>query len=63
MELMLHAAKVGADSVLIVPPFYIKKVPLEGLVRYYSALLDAARIPVLLYHIPAPAAYPSPRSW
>jgi 4-hydroxy-tetrahydrodipicolinate synthase len=58
MELMLHAAKVGADSVLIVPPFYIKKVPLEGLVRYYSALLDAARIPVLLYHIPAASGIP-----
>jgi len=58
MELMLHAGKVGADSVLIVPPFYIKKVPLEGLVRYYSALLDAARIPVFLYHIPAASGIP-----
>ena len=58
MELMLHAGKVGADSVLIVPPFYFKKVPLEGLVKYYSALLDAARIPVLLYHIPGASGIP-----
>lgn len=58
MELMLHAGKVGADSVLIVPPFYIKKVPLEGLVRYYSALLEAARVPVFLYHIPAASGIP-----
>jgi len=58
MELMLHAAKVGADSVLIVPPFYFKKVPLEGLVRYYSALLEAARIPVFLYHIPGFSGIP-----
>jgi 4-hydroxy-tetrahydrodipicolinate synthase len=58
MELMLHAAKVGADSVLIVPPFYIKKVPLEGLVQYYSTLLEAARIPVFLYHIPAASGIP-----
>ena len=58
MELMLHAAKVGADSVLIVPPFYIKKVPLEGLVRYYSALLEAARVPVFLYHSPAASGIP-----
>jgi 4-hydroxy-tetrahydrodipicolinate synthase len=58
MELMLHAAKEGADSVLIVPPFYIKRVPLEGLARYYSALLEAARIPVLLYHIPDASGVP-----
>jgi 4-hydroxy-tetrahydrodipicolinate synthase len=58
MELMLHAGKVGADSVLIVPPFYIKKVPLEGLVRYYSELLEAARVPVFLYHIPAASGIP-----
>jgi 4-hydroxy-tetrahydrodipicolinate synthase len=58
MELMLHAAKEGADSVLIVPPFYFKNVPLEGLVRYYSTLLDAARVPVLLYQIPGLSGVP-----
>jgi 4-hydroxy-tetrahydrodipicolinate synthase len=58
MELMLHAGKVGADSVLIVPPFYFKNLPLEGLTKYYSALLDAARIPVLLYHIPGISGIP-----
>ena len=52
MELMLHATKEGADSVLIMQPFYFKRVPLEGLVGYFSALLEPARIPVLLYHIP-----------
>ena len=49
MELMQHATGEGADSVLILPPFYFKQVPLEGLVRYFSALLEAARVPVLLY--------------
>jgi 4-hydroxy-tetrahydrodipicolinate synthase len=58
MELMLHAGKEGADSVLIVPPFYFKNVPLEGLIKYYSALLEAARIPVLLYHIPGASGVP-----
>ena len=58
MELMLHAAKEGADSVLIMPPFYFKRVPLEGLIGYYSALLEATRIPVLLYHIPDSSGIP-----
>ena len=43
---------------MIVPPFYIKKVPLEGLVQYYSTLLEAARIPVFLYDIPAASGIP-----
>lgn len=58
MGLMLHATKEGADSVLIMPPFYFKRVPLQGLVRYFSTLLEAARVPVLLYHIPASSGVP-----
>lgn len=58
MELMVHATKEGADSVLIMPPFYFKRVPLEGLVGYFSALLEAAQIPVLLYHIPDSSGVP-----
>ena len=58
MELMQHATGEGADSVLILPPFYFKQVPLEGLFRYFSALLEAARVPVLLYHIPGFSGVP-----
>jgi 4-hydroxy-tetrahydrodipicolinate synthase len=58
MELMLHAAKEGADSVLVMPPFYFKRVPLEGLIGYYSALFEATRIPMLLYHIPDSSGIP-----
>jgi 4-hydroxy-tetrahydrodipicolinate synthase len=58
LELLGHAGGAGVDAVLVVPPFYIKNPPLEGLVRYYSPVLDTARVPVLLYHIPGTSAVP-----
>lgn len=41
-----------ADAVLVCPPFYFKDLSLEGLYDYYSTILEAAQIPVILYHIP-----------
>jgi 4-hydroxy-tetrahydrodipicolinate synthase len=41
--------------VLCIPPFYYNNPPLEGLVRYYSPLLEASKIPFHLYHIPGPS--------
>ncbi len=58
LDLLQHAAGQAADAVLVVPPFYIKNPPLEGLVRYYAPVLDASRVPVLLYHIPGTSAVP-----
>lgn len=58
LELVKHAAGAGVEAVLVLPPFYYKNPPLEGLVRYYSSVLDAARIPVLLYHIPGTSGVP-----
>jgi 4-hydroxy-tetrahydrodipicolinate synthase len=52
LDLLAHAAGAGADSVLVLPPFYYKNVSLEGLVRFYEPILNAARVPVLLYNIP-----------
>lgn len=58
LELLAHAADAGAEAALVVPPFYYKHLKLDGLERYYAAVLDAARIPVLLYHIPAASGVP-----
>jgi len=33
IELSQHAAANGADGLLIIPPFYYKQPPLEGLIR------------------------------
>jgi 4-hydroxy-tetrahydrodipicolinate synthase len=58
LELLSHAAAHGADAALCVPPFYFKNPRLEGLVAYFSRVLETARIPVYLYHIPAASGVP-----
>ena len=60
IELSKHAADHGAEGVLVIPPFYYKNPPLEGLVRYYSLLFDAVpgSLAVNLYHIPSLSAVP-----
>lgn len=52
IELARHAQDNGADSLLVIPPFYFNNPPVDGLTRYYSALFEAVRIPINLYHIP-----------
>lgn len=52
LELAQHAEANGADGLLVIPPFYYKDPPTEGLTRYYSMLFDQIRIPINLYHIP-----------
>src|SRR3974390_1871361 len=56
IDLLSHAAANGADGVLCIPPFYYKKPAHEGLVNYYSLILEASKIPVHLYHIPGTSA-------
>lgn len=58
LELSQHAAEHGADGLLVVPPFYYKDPPTEGLVRYYSMLFDQVHIPINLYHIPGTSGVP-----
>lgn len=53
IELSLFAQAAGADAILVVPPFFYRHVTLEGLLNYFRALLEAVRIPVLLYNIPS----------
>jgi 4-hydroxy-tetrahydrodipicolinate synthase len=58
LELLNHAQGNGADAVLCIPPFYYKNPTLDPLVKHYSAILEASRIPVYLYHIPGTSAVP-----
>src|SRR4029077_14225086 len=51
-----HAAELGFAGALVLPPFYYKGVPDDGLVAYIDSIVaaTAARpIPIYLYHFPA----------
>jgi 4-hydroxy-tetrahydrodipicolinate synthase len=51
IELNKHAKKVGADGVLIVPPFYTKPKENE-LYEHYKSIAEAVDIPIMLYNNP-----------
>ncbi len=46
-----HAAKAGADALLIVTPYYTRP-PQRGLVAYYLELARISNLPWMVYHIP-----------
>jgi 4-hydroxy-tetrahydrodipicolinate synthase len=54
-QLTEHAAKVGADALLIVTPYYVRP-PQRGLVAYYMELASISNLPWMVYHIPGRTA-------
>ena len=52
LVLLDHATGAGADSVLVVPPYYFKNPRVEGLASFYEPILRVAKLPVLFYNIP-----------
>lgn len=58
LQLTQVATSIGADAVLVLPPFYYKPAMTpETLEAYYTTLARAARIPVLIYSIPQFTGY------
>ena len=48
------AVEAGADAVLVITPyFYRSAITQETLLNYYSAVADSAKVPVMLYSMPA----------
>ena len=61
IALTRHAAALGFAGALLLPPFYYKGVPDDGLVAYVDAIVQATTdnpIPLYLYHFPAMSGIP-----
>lgn len=61
VALTRHAAELGFAGALVLPPFYYKGVPDDGLVAYIDTLVQATAdkpIPIYLYHFPAMSGLP-----
>ncbi|MGE0563287.1 MAG: dihydrodipicolinate synthase family protein [Pseudolabrys sp.] len=61
VALTRHAASLGFAGALVLPPFYYKGVPDDGLVAYIETIVDATvsqPIPIYLYHFPAQSGLP-----
>src|SRR5262245_4671529 len=61
VRLTAHAVNLGCSGVLMLPPFYYKGVPDEGLFRNFATVIDRVaddRLQLYLYHIPPVAQVP-----
>lgn len=58
VALTRHAEALGFAGALVLPPFYYKGVPDDGLAAYVGALVEASKIPLYLYHFPAMSGLP-----
>lgn len=51
IESAKHAEAVGADSLMILPP-YFEGPTMEGVIRFYERIALAVNIPIMVYNIP-----------
>jgi len=61
IALTRHAAELGFAGALVLPPFYYKGVPDDGLFAYVELIVRATAadpIPLYLYHFPAQSGLP-----
>ncbi len=61
VELTRAAVEAGAGGVLLLPPFYYKSVPEDGIFAYFAEVIERigdARLRVYLYHIPQVSGVP-----
>lgn len=51
LRLARHAARIGADAVSSIPPFYYNP-GMEGILDHYRLIGEATDLPLYIYHIP-----------
>ena len=51
LEYTQHAEKIGADAVLILPPYYYNPIQ-EEIIYHYETISDAVTIPIMIYNNP-----------
>ncbi len=51
VDLIRHAEKAGADAALVVTPYYNKPTQ-AGMIAHFTAVHDAANLPIVIYNIP-----------
>jgi 4-hydroxy-tetrahydrodipicolinate synthase len=55
VALTRHATDIGAHGCLMLPPFFLKNVPEQGVIDSYQYVIDAvadSRLRMVLYHLP-----------
>ncbi len=52
IALAKHAKAVGADSILVITPYYNRPTP-EGLYQHYGAVAESCDLPVMIYNVPS----------
>jgi 4-hydroxy-tetrahydrodipicolinate synthase len=52
LSLVEALGEYAATAIMVLPPYYFKPAPTEGLRRFYEPVMEASRHPIVLYHIP-----------
>lgn len=64
-DLTTHALSLGIARVVMLPPYYYKNAAEQGLIDFYSRVIDTVadkRLEIILYHIPQMSSVPIPAS-